>query len=111
MERVSAKGTRSHTAFETNIKTHEKTLAIAPRREVVLLLFLPLFIGVLILFALTCTNLSAKLDAGWCRKHQLGLKSSMAPLVGFINGSSRIGFFDTDEACALFAAAMRLLAV
>ena len=33
MERVSAKGTRSHTAFETNIKTHEKTLAIAPRER------------------------------------------------------------------------------
>ena len=54
--------------------------------------FVPLFIGVLILFALTCTNFSAKLDAGTCLKFQLGGKSSMLPLVGLTTTESWIGF-------------------
>ena len=71
----------------------------------------PLFIGVLILFALTCTNFNAKLDAGWCFKFQLGSKSSMLPLVGFTNASSLNGFFATEAMNARLADAIRLFAV
>ena len=73
--------------------------------------YIPLFIGVLILFALTCTNFNAKLDAGWCFKFQLGSKSSMLPLVGFTNASSLNGFFATEAMNARLADAIRLFAV
>lgn len=72
---------------------------------------LPLFIGVLILFALTCTNFNAKLDAGTCLKFQLGGKSSMLPLVGLTTTESWIGFRVNEAVYARSAEWIKLFAV
>lgn len=71
----------------------------------------PLFIGVLILFALTWTNFNAKLDAGTCLKFQLGGKSSMLPLVGFTRTESWIGFRVNEPVYARSAEWIKLFAV